>query len=203
MLLLLSGGCSNPPPAPASRFGVSFTSRNNTHLNLDSLPIEDYPALKKFHKLREVQYGTATDEKMEALANVGLTNLRSASLNGSSYISDRGIEALAQIRFMDSLGLEGTAITDRGVDLIAKRMHPRGVNVAACTKVTVDGLLKLAQSETMESLSFSVGEMMQADLIRLIHAAAPQLVRMDIDMVESTERRLDFPALRREAEEKR
>src|SRR5438093_10607283 len=129
LLIFFAAGCGSPPPAPRSRVGIAWTSRNNTHLMLDALPMKDYPALKKFHKLREVQFTrrTATDEKMEALSRVSLTNLYCVTMNGSSHITDRGIDALARIPTVHSLGLEGASITDVGLELIASRMQPRGV----------------------------------------------------------------------------
>ena len=48
----------------------------------------------------------------------------------------------------------------------------------------------------MESLGFSVGQMAQDDLLSLIRTAGPKMNRMEIEMVQSAESRLDFPALR-------
>ena len=173
LLAIFVAGCVRTPPAPASRLGVAFTSRNNTHLVLDRLAVEDYPALKKFHRLREGQYWwrTATDEKLEALANVGLPNLRSVSLNGSSYITDRGLAALARIPSMDGLGLEGAAVTDAGAELIAQRIHPRSVNVVACTNVTMKGLLRLVDTETLKLMSVSAEPYSTSDFVRLLDSA--------------------------------
>src|SRR5881628_2209062 len=96
LIVLLLVGCVPRPPAPKSRTGVARTSRNNTYLILDSLPLQDYPALKKFTMLREVQYWReATDDKLEALARVGLTNLTCVTMNwGGELVTDRGIQAL-------------------------------------------------------------------------------------------------------------
>ena len=173
VVALFASGCTYHPPIPASRLGIAFTSRNHTQLKLDCLPVADYPALKKFHNLGEVQYcwRTATDEKMEALAKVGLPNLRCVTMNGSSYITDRGITALAQIPSMDSLGLQGAAVTDASAELIARRMHPRGVNAAACTNVTMKGLLALIETESLESLSMSSEPFSTADFVQLLNAA--------------------------------
>jgi hypothetical protein len=170
LLALFVAGCVNPPPSPGSRVGIAWTSRNNTHLILDYLPLKDYPALKKFHKLREVQfwYRTATDEKMEALARVGFTNLSCATMNGSSHITDRSVEALARIPSMHSLGLEGASITDAGLKLIAARMQPWGINVASCSNITADGLLTLIQTDTLRYISVSADHLTTAEVIRLL-----------------------------------
>ncbi len=173
LLALFVAGCGSPPPSPGSRWGIAWTSRNNTHLILDYLPLKDYPDLKKFHKLREVQfwYRTATDEKMEALGRVGLTNLFCASLNGSSRITDQGIESLARIPSMHDLGLEGTSITDAGLELIAARMQPWGVNVASCSNITVNGLLKLVQTDTLRYISFSADRLTTAEVVGLLDSS--------------------------------
>ena len=173
VLTLFLSGCGSPPPAPGSRAGIAWTSRNNTYLVLDRLPIKDYPALKKFHRLREVQFThrTATDEKMEALARVGLTHLYCVTMNGSSYITDRGIEALAGIPTVHSLGLEGASITDAGLDLIASRMQPESVNVASCSNITINGLLKLVRTDTLTDIAFSADHLATADVVRLLESA--------------------------------
>jgi len=118
-------------------------------------------------------------------------------------VTDKGIESLSRIPTLERLGLRQMSITDAACETMVKKMHLRNVNMPGCTNVTVDGLLKLAQSETMESLGFSAGKMTQQDLIRLISTAAPKLNRMDIEMVQSSEQRLDLPALRREAAPKK
>ena len=64
------------------------------------------------------------------------------------------------------------------------------------------GTLKMAQSETMESLGFSAGQMTQDELLRVIRTAGSKMNRMDIEMVPPAESHLDFPALREAGEAK-
>ena len=172
-LALIAAGCGSQPPRPQSRREISWTSRNNTHLGLDPLPVEDYPALKKFYKLREVQFTfrAATDEKMEALAGVGLTNLYCVTMNGSSHITDRGIEALARIPSVHSLGLEGASITDAALETIASRMLPHSVNIASCSNITFNGLLKLARASTLKDFGFSSDRLTTTDVVHLLDAS--------------------------------
>ena len=155
--VVLLAGCSSPPPAPGSRWAIVWTRRSNTELILDRLPLEDYPALKKFHNLKEAHYRhDATDEKMVALARVGLTNLSCVAVNwGGARITDRGIQALSSIPSLYNLGLEETGITEAGMELLVTRLRLKGVNVANCPKLTAKGLMKLAQSETLDNLQFS------------------------------------------------
>jgi hypothetical protein len=119
-----------------------------------------------------------------------------------SLVTDKGIEHLSRIPTLRRLGLHQMSFTDGACDAMVRRMHLVGVNMVNCTNVTVNGLLKMAQSETMESLGFSVGQMTQEDLVRIIRTAGLRLKRMDIEFVESAERRMDLPALRQAAEVK-
>jgi len=144
--------------------------QNSSHLILDALPLADYPSLNKVAGLREVQFWrrTATDEKMEALARVGFAQLQCVTMNGSSHITDRGIEALARIPTVHDLGLEGASITDVGLGIIAARMQPQRVNVASCPNITAKGLLKLVQAESLKDLGFSPNRMTTAEVVRLL-----------------------------------
>ncbi len=172
ILALLLTGCGSPPPSPGSRLGIAWTSRSNTHLILDSLPLKDYPALKKFHKLSEVQYWReATDEKLEALARASLTNLACVTVNwGGKLVTDRGIEALTTLPSLTSLGLEGSRITDAGMEMIATRLRPKSVNAANCPNLTAKGLMKLAQAETLEDIQFSAENLRLDEAIQILRS---------------------------------
>ncbi len=187
--------------------GVKVTSESKTHVhaNISALRTEDFPALAKIHALYTVYLDGdgATDEKMKALAQLRFTNLVCVVFTDCPLVTDKGIEHLSQIPTLHSLGLRQMAVTDAACDTMTKRMRLRGANMPNCTNVTVGGLLTMAQSERMESLGFSVGQMTQADLIRIIQTAGPKLSRLDIEMVEAAEGRLDFPALRQVAEAKK
>jgi hypothetical protein len=187
--------------------GIEITSESKTHVhaNISALRIEDFPALAKIHALYTVYFDGdgATDAKLKALAQLRFTNLVCVVFTDCPFVTYKGIEHLSQIPTLHSLGLRQMTITDAACEVMTKKMHLREVNMPNCTNVTVDGLLKMAQSETMESLGFSVDGMAHADLIRILRLAAPKLKRMDIEMVESAESRLDLPALRQAAEERK
>lgn len=187
--------------------GITITSQSKTHVHADvsELRIEDFPALSAIHALYTVYFeghGT-TDEKLKALAQLQFTNLTAVVFTDCPLVTDKGIEYLSQIPTLEGLGLRQMSITDAACETMAAKMRLLDVNMPNCTNVTVNGLLKLARSETMESLSFSVGKMTQNDLMQIISTAAPQLGRMDIDMDGSSEGRLDFPALRQAAKAKK
>jgi hypothetical protein len=197
VVILFLSGCGSRPPSPGSRWDIAWTSRDKTHLVLDHLPIKDFPALKKFRKLREVQfcYRTATDEKLEALAAVGLTTLHCASLNGSSHVTDRGVEALARIDSVHNLGLEGTSITDTGLKVIASQMRPDAVNVASCRNISINGLLELVQTETLKDISFSANGLSTAHVIHVLSSSR----NLDRFQVTGPSHHLDRMAIERAA----
>jgi hypothetical protein len=171
---------------------------------ISDLPVQQFPALAQIHALYTVYFDGkgATDDKMKALAQLQFTNLTCVVFTDCPVITDRGIEYLSQISTLNSLGLRKMSITDAACDTMVQRMHLVGVNMPNCTNVTVGGLLKMARSERMKSLGFSVGQMTQDDVLRIVRTAGPKMDRMDIEMVPSGEARLDLPALRHAAEGK-
>jgi len=185
---------------------IIITSESTTHVHavISDLPVQKIPELTKIHALFTVYFTGrgATDEKLKALTQLRFTNLACVVFTDCHLVTDRGIEHLAQIPTLDRLGLRQMSVTDAACDTMARRMRLTGVNMPGCTNVTVNGLLKMAQSETMESLGFSVGQMTQEDLLRLIRTAGPKVNRMDIEMIPSAESRLAFPALREAGEAK-
>jgi hypothetical protein len=183
--------------------GVQITSESKTHVhaNLSELEPAHFPALKKIHALFTVYfYGEGgTDEKLKALAQLRFTNLACVVFTDCSLVTDKGIEYLSQISTITNLGLRGMAITDAACATVASRVRLGEVYMPRCTNVTVQGLVNLAHSKSIEHLGFSVGRMSQSDLIQIIQAAGPRLNRIDIDMDRASEARLDLPALRQAA----
>ena len=192
------------PKLPSS---IVITSESTTHVHavISDLRVHEFPALTKLPALFTVYFNGrgATDEKLKALAQLRFTNLACVVFTDCHLVTDRSIEYLSQIHTLTRLGLRQMSITDVACDTMVRRMRLVGVNMPNCTNVTVKGLLKMAQSPTMESLGFSVGAMGQDDLLGLIRTAGPKLNRMDIEMVQSAEARLDLPALRQAGEAKR
>lgn len=209
-LALVAIFSSLPRVSPAAEVevppGVWITSEgtNYVHAYISELRIKDYPALARIHALNTVYFrgDGATDEKLKALAQLRFTNFACVVFTDCWLVTDKGIEYLSQIPSLHSLGLRQMALTDAACATMKKKMRLRSVNMPNCTNVTVEGLVKMAQSETMESLGFSVGRMSHDDVIRIIRSAAPKVNRMDIDLSESAERRLDLPALRQAGQAK-
>ena len=201
ILAWMTAGCQSLPR------GVTIDSHGKTHVDahVSDLHAEDFPALARFPTLSTVYfYGQgATDEQLKALAQLRFTNLGCVVFTDCPRVTDQGIEYLSHIPTMERFGLRRMSITDAACETMAAKMHLLEVNMPDCTNVTVNGMLKLARSESMESLGFSVGRLTQEDLIQIISTAGPQLGRMDIDLDGASEGRLDFPALRQAAKAKK
>ena len=197
----LLAGCGSHPPTPDSRKDIFLISAAATHLDLRSLPAIDFPALAKFQKLREVQmgYGSGSDEKLSALAQLHLPNLQCVVVIDSPQVTDRGVEALAALPSLTSAGLRGTSMTDAGVEILRKLPKLKGVTMDGSMKITFYGLLRMAQLETLEEWAFSAGNLSQTELLELIRATRNV---KHLEISEPTEERLDLPALRQAAQAK-
>ncbi len=97
-----------------------------------------------------------------------LTNLQLILLLDCPDVTDQGISTLANIHSLKGLGLEGTSITDAGVDVMAARMKLTSVNVASCGGVTQNGIRALARCPSLKKLSFSADRWTQDEIIGLI-----------------------------------
>src|SRR4029077_12144325 len=112
-------------------------------------------------------------EKLEAMTRLRFTNLACGVFTDCQLVTDKGIEYLSRISSVTNLGLRGMAITDAACLTMAARIRLHGVNMPDCPNVTLNGLLSMAQSKTIDSLGFSVGQMNHEDLIQLISKSAP------------------------------
>lgn len=162
-----------PPPSPESRGDIARTSANADFVRLSRLKVEDFPALKKFHKLNGIIFpkGNATDEKLEALARLGLTNLSFVNLGKCPQVTDRGMEALRQIASIKGLVLRGASITDQGLEAVASKQRLSQLDVPQCTNVTARSLLKAIQIESLYNITFSGESLAEADVVQILCAS--------------------------------
>jgi hypothetical protein len=197
----LLAGCGSHPPTPDSRTDILLTSAAQTHLDLRSLPVSDFPALTKFQKLREVQmpFGSGTDEKLRALAELKLPSLECVVVIDSPGVTDHGVAALGKMQSLTAVGLRGTSMTDAGIETLRRLPKLKSVSLAGSVKITFDGVLRLAKLETLEEFSFPAGDLSQAEVLELIRAT-PSVKHLQIS--EPKEERLDLPALRNAAKAK-
>jgi hypothetical protein len=171
LLPCLAGG---PYPEPlSSRRDVISAKLTLDYIDIRYLPLEDYPLLSRFRGLRRIKFYNregkgATDQKLEALAELKLTNIFYIDLTNCREVSDAGIRALAGIPSVKQLMLEGTAITDAGCRVMGSEMALEVVNVANCAKITGQGLKELAVSSGLGSIRFSADGLTQDDVLGLI-----------------------------------
>jgi hypothetical protein len=153
-------------------------------IDIEKLPIEDYPSLAKFTRVKNVmldsQEGTfATDKNLKALAALDLTNLTGIVMVNCRLITDDGILALARIRSLKGLELEGTAITDAACEVMGAQMRLTGINVANCNGVTLKGLKALTTSSTLKDVVFSAEKLTQEEVLDLV-ASFKNVTRFEI-----------------------
>jgi hypothetical protein len=153
-----------------SKRDVLRADPNVERIRIPHLPLEQYHLLSKFKRLREVSFywEGANDKKLRQLSNLTLTNLQLIFLLDCPDVTDQGISTLANIHSLRGLGLEGTSITDAGVDVMAARMKLTSVNVANCGGVTQNGIRALARCPSLKKLSFSGDRWTQDEIIELI-----------------------------------
>jgi len=207
IMALTAVGCRGAMDDVKLPDGIRITSPSKTHVhaNISELAIPDLPALTNIHALFTVYFDGvgATDEKLKALTQLRFTNLACVVFTDCPLVTDKGIEYVSQITSVTNLGLRGMSISDAACVTMAARMRLHEVYMPGCPHVTLAGLLKMAQSKTIHSLGFSLGKMKQNDLLEIINKSDPHLTRIDINMDGSSERRLDSPALRAAAKERK
>lgn len=156
-----------------SKFDVKRLASKLEMASMPYLPVKEYPLLGKFTNLWQIDFfcmegGGATDDKLLALSNVRLPRLREILLLDSPGVTDKGLVALARIKSIQGMQLEGTSITDEGLKYIATNMSLRGVNVSSCSNVTAVGIRYLLDIPTIEDIGFSVKNMSDKDVKNLI-----------------------------------
>lgn len=165
-------GCGTYPTIVSTPREVAKADSHVTELRIPGLAVTNYSLLSKFSNVRQVQYHTpegdgATDEKLRALAALNFTNLQDIGLLNCPLVTDQGIRALASIKSLKMLQLEGTSIGDGALEVISSQMQLSSVNVANCN-VTSKGLHTLAASDTIKLVGFSVNRLSQDDILGLV-----------------------------------
>lgn len=140
------------------------------HIRIPRVPVELYPLLSKFHRLREISFywEGADDGKLRALASLTFTNLQHIFLLDCPKVTDEGIAAIAAIPSVTSVGLEGAAITDAGLQIVSSRMRLRGINIANCRGVTVKDARALAEIRSLKEITFSANGWTQEQINELV-----------------------------------
>jgi len=190
------------PRTLSSREDIQRASSNETHIVIHGVSAKDFLALAKFSDLYQVDFEAGTtDQQLQALSRIGCSNIAQVVFIDCSQVTDEGIAYLTNISSIRGLYLPGTSISDDGCETIAAKMKLTFVNMANCPKVTVNGLMMLATSETLKELCFSLNNLTQEELVQIL-ISARNLKRVEIDIAGSADAKLDRSALRKIAEEK-
>jgi hypothetical protein len=152
-------GCGKYPEPLSSSFDIMLASADVKEIAIADLPIIDYLKLSKFKDLKVIHFYKqgrvcGTDEKLHALTNLLFSQLEGVDLLKSSAVSDSGIEYLMNFKSLQWLQLEGTSITDKSLEILAKRSNIFGLNVAF-SHSTVVGLKSLSDLHSLKELTFS------------------------------------------------
>jgi len=190
------------PKVLSSGQDIQRASSNETHIVVQGLSEKDFPAVAKFSDLYQVDFKSdATDRHLQALSRIGWSNLALVVIIDCRQVTDDGFNCLTNISSLRALGLVGTSITDAGCETIAAKMKLSLIELTDCSKVTANGLAMLAMSETLKDLRFSLNDLTQEELVQIL-TAARNLKRVQIDITDSNDAKLDRAALRRVAEDK-
>ena len=174
VLSLSMTGCGHYPAPIRSARDIDRTRSSEDMVVIVSLPLEDWPRLRKFSGLQhfrvaEEMASGVTDDHIRALSCLSLPSLRQVSLAHCQQVTDDGLRALTNIPSIQGLQLIGTSITDRGM-LILEEGFPRlqGINVEKCRLVTERGFLTLTNSKTITDVSLSFDPFSQAQIENII-----------------------------------
>jgi hypothetical protein len=200
---LTLGGCGPHPTALYSSRDIERAPADTERIIIGFLPINDYPSLSKFKTLKDIDFFTldgsgATDAKLEALSRVKFDRLEQVSLLNCPAVSDVGIQHLSNIKSIRGMQLEGTSITDKGLEIMASEMSLTGVNVANCSNVTIRGISVLIESKSLtNSFSFSLDAVNQEQARALL----PRMKKVRYPAIVDPEGKLDGNELEMLAQE--
>jgi hypothetical protein len=173
----------------ASQADIDVAPASADDLLIRQLPVSAYPGLLKFRKLRRIDFYDraghgGNDERLRALANVGLRTVSDISLLNCPEVTDKGIEELRRFPALEELQLEGTSITDAGLRLLLSVPHIKGINVANCKGVTLTGLKELVASATLDGIGFSTENLNQGEVLALVELVKPNIKDCEITDVQ-------------------
>lgn len=187
---------ANYPVPICTRSDIERTLSDTLMISLRDgiLPLADYPLLKKFSRLKKLDfYATsadgADDQKLKAIADIGFTNLIDVSVLNSKSVTDAGVRELTRLPIIRLVQLEGTSVGDSGLMFLAKKSTVSGVNVIECDRVTVNGLTALVKAPNLKELGFSCENIDQADVKQLISEMPPKLFCQIVDSASKLEQK--------------
>jgi len=117
--------------------------------------------------------------RLPNLRSLGIARIHfSDPAMNTEYYTDRGLQALANCRLLESLSIGSPGITDAGMDHVAKLPHLKKLNLFGCDNVTDAGLAKLKTLPSLTNLSVSRAQVSLSGLNQL--GALKHLTRLDV-----------------------
>ena len=181
----VAGGCGHHPEPIRSAWSIRLTPASEQLVVIDGLPLANWQKLEKFHDLQHFSMARdyaarVTDDHLFALSKLSFPNIRQVSLAYAAQVTDRGLTALTNFPTIEGLQLIGTAITDRGFDILATGFpHLAGVIVEQCRFLSSTGILALSKSPTIKDVNLSLGPLSQPEIEHVI-ASLPNITRWTI-----------------------
>lgn len=131
-----------------------------THINIATLPEENYVALSKFKNLREIVFlsegpGLADNRKLCALSNIPSLQFNSVVLNDSAKVTDEGLSCLLRIEGLRQYGLDSTSVSDLGISRLCREVDPTSVSISFCSSITASSVKLLLGEPHLIELGFS------------------------------------------------
>jgi len=198
-------GCGHYPAQLGASNDIFWTSAGEYMVNIDGLPLEDWPKLGKFRKLEHLYIDQrmaprVTDAHLKILGALKLPKLRDLNVNDCRNVTDEGICALTNLPSIAALGLGGTRISDNGLHTIASSVSPlTALSLRGCDLLTLAGFQSLTNARALAEFSLSSDRLTQAELEGLI-ALLRQVTWWGID---DGPRKLSLEPLRKIAEERK
>ena len=142
-----------------------------------------------------------TDQGLSHLANLkGLKHLvitRSYYADpkmDKGYYTDKGLEQLAKLQFLEELSLGSRRITDAGISQIVKLTNLKELTLFGCTEVTNEALAKIGTLKHLERLTINTCPKVTVAGISYLNAI-PGLVELDAQGMEQDNSILDISKL--------
>jgi Leucine-rich repeat (LRR) protein len=109
-----------------------------------------------------------TDKGIAHLGQLkGLKRLHIGSLSSGNPFSDKSLQVIGSLQLLEELAISGQAISDSGMDHIARLTNLKALSLFCCPNVTEAGLAKIASLKSLEKLLVSQANVTVAGLARL------------------------------------
>jgi hypothetical protein len=123
-----------------------MTAKNEQSARCDPAQLPCVETLEEIRSLSPSSHGLFVrrldDAKLTAIA-MHLPVLRHLMADGSTKVTDAGLESLAQLNRLECLDLEWSGVTDNGLLLIASAPSLRWIDIGFCEGVSSRGVAEL------------------------------------------------------------